>query len=628
MFSWIRAGGSCQPDERRASGSGAKGASHGARKESEATMSSGNLANLVNEWISSRGERVALRYRNGAAWREMTWRDLGDKVLAAATALVELGLPAGGRVAIYSHNRPEWSIADLATVLAGGVSVPIYPTTTAAQAAYILRDSAASVVFAGGVEQLERLRSTGVELKVVALDPALPLLGDPAVMSFPDFLALGARSDRPVELAARRAALAGDDLVTLIYTSGTTGEPKGVMLTHGNFLECFRIHDLRLSVGEDDSSLCFLPLSHVFERGWTYYAFHKGMVNNVLDDATKVVEALQQVRPTVMCAVPRFYEKVHATVLNRVQAAPAARRRLFHWAVRVGRAAGARRKDRLPLSPWLRLRWSLADALVLSKLRAVVGGRIRFMPCAGAPLAREIEEFFWAVGIRILCGYGLTETTATVSCHEDAHFRFGTVGRPMPGVEVRIGDEGEIQVRGGTVMKGYHGKPEATAEVFVDGWFRTGDAGTLDEEGLLSVTERLKDLIKTSGGKYVAPQAIESRLGTERLIEQVAVIGDRRRFVSALVVPSFPALEEWAAARDVPVRDREALIAEPEVVALYRDAIERHNADLARYEQVRRFTLLPREFTVEGGEITPTLKIRRSRVAEKYAGLIEAMYAE
>jgi long-chain acyl-CoA synthetase len=591
-------------------------------------MSTSNLANLVTDWISNRGERGALRYRDGAEWREMTWTELGEKVRAAAAALVEHGIPRGGTVAIYSHNRPEWSIADLATVLAGGVSVPIYPTTTAAQAGYILRDAGVTLAFAGGADQVERLRATGIDLTVIAFDPAVPLGGDPAMLSFPDFLARGRRSDHAAELAARRAALDEDDLVTLIYTSGTTGEPKGVMLTHRNFLECFRIHDLRLSIGEGDSSLCFLPLSHVFERGWTYYMFHKGVVSNVLDDATKVVAALQQVRPTLMCAVPRFYEKVHATVLDRVQSASAVRQRLFHWAVEVGRAAGARRKERLELSPWLRLRWSIADALVLSKLRAIVGGRIRFMPCAGAPLAREIEEFFWAVGIRILCGYGLTETTATVSCHEDAHFRFGTVGRPMPGVEVRIGDEGEIQVRGATVMKGYHGKPEATAEAFVDGWFRTGDAGTLDGDGLLSVTERIKDLIKTSGGKYVAPQAIESRLATDRLIEQVAVIGDQRRFVSALVVPSFPALEEWAAARGLPIGDRATLIARPEVIELFRDTIERHNADLARYEQVRTFTLLPWEFTVEGGEVTPTLKVRRKKVAEKYAELIEAMYAE
>lgn len=591
-------------------------------------MSSGNLANLVNEWITDRGERVAVRYRDGAQWREVTWRGLGETVRAAAAALVDLGVPAGGTVAIFSHNRPEWSIADLATVLAGGVSVPIYPTSTSAQAAYILRDAGVSLAFAGGAEQVERLRATGVDLNVIVFDAEVPLGGDPTLLSFADFLARGRRVDHDAELAARRAALDGDDLVTLIYTSGTTGEPKGVMLTHRNFLECFRIHDLRLNVGEDDSSLCFLPLSHVFERGWSYYAFHKGMVNNVLDDPTRVVEALQQVRPTVMCAVPRFYEKVHATVLNRVQSAPALRRRLFHWAVNVGRAAGARRKHRLRLSPWLRLRWAIADALVLSRVRDIVGGRIRFMPCAGAPLAREIEEFFWAVGIRILCGYGLTETTATVSCHEEANFRFGTVGRPMPGVEVRIGEEGEIQVRGATVMKGYHGKPEATAEAFVDGWFRTGDAGTLDPDGLLSVTERIKDLIKTSGGKYVAPQAIEARLGTDRLIEQVAVTGDRRRFVSALVVPSFPALEEWAAVRGLPTDDRVRLVARPEVVALYRDVIERHNADLARYEQVRKFSLLPREFTVEGGEITPTLKIRRKKVAEKYGDLIEAMYAQ
>jgi long-chain acyl-CoA synthetase len=265
---------------------------------------------------------------------------------------------------------------------------------------------------------------------------------------------------------------------------------------------------------------------------------------------------------------------------------------------------------------------------VLAKLRAVVGGRIKFFPCAGAPLSREIEEFFYAAGIFICYGYGLTETTATVSCHEARHFVFGSVGRPMPGVEVRIGDDSEIQVRGKTVMRGYYNKPEATAEVFVDGWFRTGDAGYLDEHGCLVITDRIKDLIKTSGGKYIAPQLIEAKLGSDPLVEQIAVIGDERRFVSALIVPAFPALEEYARTRDIPFASRQELIAASEVLALYQERIDAHNADLARFEQIRRFTLLPTEFTVDGGEITPTLKVKRRAVVEKYRRAIDAMYAQ
>jgi len=329
----------------------------------------------------------------------------------------------------------------------------------------------------------------------------------------------------------------------------------------------------------------------------------------------------------VMCAVPRFYEKIYATVMSKLESAPPLRRRLFHWSIGVGRRYGNLAKDRKRVPLGLRLRHAVADKLVLHKLRAVVGGRIKFFPCAGAPLSQEIEEFFYAAGIYICYGYGLTETTATVSCHEPFNFRFGTVGKPLPGVEVRIGEESEIQVRGPIVMKGYYKKPEATAEVFTaDGWFRTGDAGLLEDGVFVRITERLKDLIKTAGGKYVAPQLIESTIGADLYVEQIAVIGDRRPYVTALVVPSFLNLEPWAQAAGIALSSREELVRNERVQQFYRERIDARSDDLARFEQIKRFTLLPKELTVEGGEITPTLKIRRRAVEARYGEVIEGMY--
>ncbi|MGE5235759.1 MAG: AMP-dependent synthetase/ligase [Acidobacteriota bacterium] len=592
-------------------------------------MRADHLAWVLRDRVARYGDRTALRYRQGEDWRDLSWRSFGEQVEALARGLVELGVPTGGRVAIFSQNMPEWTIADFGTLTAAAVSVPIYPTNTAAQAGYILADAEARVAFVGAYDQYEKIRSAASpDLPVVVFEPSVRLDGDPHAMHFADLLDRGRRSARGEEVEARLAAAGADDLLTLIYTSGTTGEPKGVMLTHANVLEARRIHDLRLLDPNDgDVSLCFLPLSHVFERCWTYYALAKGMTNCYLEDPTKVVEALQQVRPTIMCAVPRFYEKVYAAILTRLQSAPALRRAIFRWATGVGRQYAWRVKDTLPVPTLLRLRHAVADRLVLAKLRAIVGGRIKFFPCAGAPLAREIEEFFYAAGIFVCYGYGLTETTATVSCHEARHFVFGSVGRPMPGVEVRIGDDGEIQVRGKTVMRGYYRKPEATAEAFVDGWFRTGDAGYLDDRGCLVITDRIKDLIKTSGGKYIAPQLIEARVGSDPLVEQIAVIGDERRFVSALIVPAFPALEDHARARGIPFASRAELIASPQVLALYQERLDAHNRDLARFEQIRKFTLLPAEFTVAGGEITPTLKVKRRQIGEKYRREIDAMYA-
>ncbi len=596
-------------------------------------MEERHLGQALLRRLEERGEEPAFRFLDGGGWTRWGWSRVREKTMAAARALAALEIPEGGRVAIFSPNRPEWTLCDVGALFARCVPVPIYPTSTPGQARYLLNDAGCRVCFAGGADQYRKALEAAESLPdlryIVVFDPSVPLGDDGRSLSFEAFLRRGEAAGTEEEVRRRLARGSADDLLTLIYTSGTTGEPKGVMLTHGNVLASFAAHEGRLPpTGPGDVSLCFLPLSHVFERCWTYYNLYRGVENAYLEDPKQVAAALPAVRPTVMCAVPRFYEKVYGAVMTKVQAAPLPRRALFRWALRVGAEAAERRRLGEGLGPWLGLRHRLADGLVLKKLRALTGGRVRFFPCAGAPLATEIERFFDAAGMFVAYGYGLTETTATVSVHELRGFAYGTVGKPLPGVEVRIGEGGEILVRGATVMKGYFHKPEETAAAFVDGWFRTGDAGELDAEGRLVVTDRLKDLIKTSGGKYVAPQAVEMALLGDPLFEQVAVIGERRKYITALIVPNFPALQEWAEARGITCPDRESLLAHPEVKAVYERRIRRRSQELAPFERIQRFALLPQEFSQEAGELTPTLKVKRKEVERRYAGLIETLYAE
>lgn len=586
------------------------------------------LRDRVRRWAG----RVALISVDGpdaTGWRRLTWAAFGEQVDAVARALVELGVPELGRVAIWSGNRVEWTIADFGILSARATPVPIYATSTADQAAYILDEAGIDIVFVGAQAQYDRAVELGRRRTLIALDPAVRFAAGWSSFHFHDLLARGSASTRAAEVEARLERATSGDLATLIYTSGTTGEPRGVMLTHANFDACFPAHDARLpATGESDRSLCFLPLAHVFERAWTYYVLYRGMTNHYFVDPSKVLEVMAAVRPTILCAVPRFYEKIHAGIERRLDTGPRWRRRLFDWAIAAGHERVERRRRGRGLPPTLRLRHALADALVLRRLRALTGGEVRFFPCAGAPLSREMEEFFDALGLQIVHGYGLTETTATVSCHEPDRYLPGTVGKPLAGVEVRISAEGEIQVRGATVTPGYFEKPAATADAFVDGWLKTGDAGALDAEGNLTITDRLKDLIKTSGGKYVAPQQIEAHLGGDSLIAQAAVLGDLRKFVAALIVPAFETLEPWARAAGIDFGTRAELIAHPRVLALYQERVDQHNRTLAPWEQIRRFRLLPRELTIEEGEITPTLKVRRQRLAVEYAALVDAMYAE
>jgi long-chain acyl-CoA synthetase len=574
-------------------------------------------------------DRPAMRFHDGADWRSISYADLAQRVRLVAKALVDSGVEAGDRVGIFSPNRPEWTIADLAVLSVGAVTVPLYATSTAKQAEYVVNDAGISLLFVGEEAQyekvLETMASTPYLRHLVVFDDRTALT-DGSSEHFAELLARGATSSNDDEVERRLAATTSADVATVIYTSGTTGQPKGAVLTHANFLHQFQALDQRFNVGPEDVSLCFLPLSHVYERAWTFYVLKSGAENCYLLDPRAVAEAMAEVRPSVMVSVPRLYEKVHAGVVDRVERGSAVRAGLFRWALGVGGRYQRLAFAGSPVPPLLRAEHAVADRLVLAKIRDVVGGRKKVFAAGGAPLAQDIEEFFFAAGVLICQGYGLTETTAMLTCNYPRAFRFGSVGTPVLGTELRIAADGEIQVRGGNVMAGYFGKPDETAAAFDDGWFRTGDVGTIDADGFLFVTDRIKDLIVTSQGKNVAPQPLEALFGSDPYIEQLVIIGDRRKYLSALIEPAFPVLERYAAEHGIGVVPRAELVALPEIRALYDERIADLSRELAGYEQIKRYTLMPAEFTQESGELTPTMKLKRRLIEQRYADVIDAMY--
>lgn len=593
-------------------------------------MAREHLAIMIRESARAYGAKAAMRYsQDGAVWKSISYAELGEKIQTVTKALLESGVHEGDRVGIFSQNRPEWAVADFAILSAKAISTPIYATSTARQAEYIVNNSELKLVFVGDQGQYDKITSLKANApqlhRVIAFDKSTKLSGDES-MYFEDFVRMGATSTRDAGVERRLDSASREEVATLIYTSGTTGNPKGAMLTHANFFHQFRALDERFNVGADDRSLCFLPLSHAYERTWSYYVFRRGAENSYLRDPREVIACMRELRPTVMVSVPRFYEKVVASVQSQMGRASPVRRRLFEWAIGIGSEYQFRKKAKRPIGLPLSVRHRLADALVLSKIRDIVGGEKNFFSAGGAPLSKEIEEFFFAAGLLICQGYGLTETSPMVTCNAPGAFKFGTVGRPVLGCEIRIAATGEVLVRGENVMQGYDKKPAETAAAFEDGWFKTGDVGAIDEDGFLRITDRIKDLIVTSQGKKVAPQSIEAMFGSDPYVEHVAIVGNKRKYLSALLVPSFPALEQHARESNILFSSREELVTKPEIVAFYDRRIKTHCKDLAGYEQIKRFAVLAREFTQEGGELTPTQKIKRWLVEEKYRGIIDALY--
>ncbi|HGI5913968.1 TPA: long-chain fatty acid--CoA ligase [Yersinia enterocolitica] len=591
-----------------------------------------HLVRRLRQQISQRTDKVAFREWSPEGEKQLTWRQIDTHVTRISAALLSVGAAIQERIGIFANNSMAWSLADLAILQIRGVSVPLYATNTTAQAAYVVNDAHVRILFVGGQAQFDvaiTLKPLCPQLShIVVLDPCVDLRGCEYAQHLADFEQQPDAVQQHL-LTARIDGCDLSDLFTLIYTSGTTGEPKGVMLEYRNMAAQLYLHDQRLTLTSDDTSLSFLPLSHVFERAWSFYVMHTGAQNVYISDTNWVRAAMQAVKPTVMCAVPRFYEKVFSAINDKVALAKWHRRMLFRWAVGCGERKFQNLQSEQTSSWFSEQMYKLADRLVLSKLRGVLGGKVRFLPAAGARLDDNIILFFQAIGINIKYGYGMTETCATVSCWEEKDFRFGSIGKPLPGIEVRLGAENEIQVRGPIVMRGYFNKPQETVESFTeDGWLKTGDAGALDPQGNLFITERLKDLMKTSGGKYIAPQMIEGTLGQDRFIEQIAIIADTRKFVSALIVPCFESLEEYAHSINLKYHDRLELLRHSHIVSLFEQRLKDMQKELAKFEQVKRFTLLPQAFTMETGELTPTLKLRRKIILQRYQNEIDSMYRD
>jgi long-chain acyl-CoA synthetase len=572
-----------------------------------------------------------LKFKRDGVWHAVSSEELRAAVEETSMGLRALGVGRGDKLAIVSENRPEWAYADLATVCTGAADATIYPTLTAAQVLYILDDSESKVVFVSSAAQAAKVEEVRARLPrlqhVVRFDRA-PL---PGTTSLDELRARGREAlvaDR--DAVRRRAAEVGrDDLATLIYTSGTTGDPKGVMLTHGNLVHNVLAAEKAFPmVNHEWTALSFLPLCHSFERTAGHnFMLYAGVTIAYAESVEKVPENMQEVRPSIMCSVPRLYEKMYARVNEKVASDPPLRQAIFRWAIGVGRRTFTHTVARTEPGPLLKLQFALADRLVFSKIKARTGGRLRLFISGGAPLAREIAEFFGAAGMLVCEGYGLTETSPVISANHPGRVKPGTVGLPLEHVEVRIAEDGEILTRGPHVMKGYYRKPEATAEAIdTDGWFHTGDIGFLDADGFLTITDRKKDIIVTSGGKNIAPQPIENRLKTNKFFSEVVMVGNRRNFPAALVVPNFEALEGWARRGGIAVGDREALVRRPEVLSHYRELVDSMTADLAQFEKIKKITLLTREFTQDSGELTPTLKVKRRVVEERYKPLIDAMY--
>jgi long-chain acyl-CoA synthetase len=569
-------------------------------------------------------------YRTSAGWQTISSEELLRRIAGIAKALTELGVVSGDRVGVFAPNCPEWHVADFAIQGIGGVTVPVYFHESVDRITYILKDSGARVVFTSGEEQARKMAECRPNLpeleQVISVAPPADLHGE--ILRYEALIA--STGDAEIADYRRRATeVTPQQLATIIYTSGTTGEPKGVMLSHANLSSNALDGAAGYEMSPSDVGLSFLPLAHVYERTMDYSFFFHGVPIAYVEQMETVQQALLEVRPTVMGAVPRFYEKIYANVIEQGHQATGIKRKIFDWAIRVAARAVPWKAYGKSASAGLKFEWGVADKIVYSKIRAGLGGRIRILTAGGAPLAPELAEFFWSVGLPVFQGYGLTETSPIVTANSPRSNEIGTVGPPIPDVQVRIAEDGEILVKGPCVMQGYYHKPDATREVLAaDGWFATGDIGRLDSEGYLIITDRKKELLKTAGGKFVAPAPIENLLKTSPYITNAMVVGDKHKFVSVLIVPNFATI--GAAARDA---GREAMtpgqmVSDTWVRDLVAHEIERLTPTLAQYEKPKRFALLEKDFTYADGALTYTLKLKRRVIEQRYQDIIARIYAD
>ena len=601
-------------------------------------MNNYHLSVLVHTQAEKYGEKVALRHRDYSTsqWIPITWNQLADTSRKSANAFVKLGVEEQENIGIFAQNMPEWFYVDFGAFANRIVPIPFYATSSASQAQYIINDAQIRYLFVG--DQYQYDTAFGVfgfchSLKqLIIFDPKVKKDSrDVNSIYFEEFLAMGADLSEENIVAERTSRASEDDLANILYTSGTTGEPKGVMLHHSNYIEAFRIHEIRLtSMSDKDVSMNFLPLTHVFEKAWCYFCLYMGTEICINLKPVDIQTTIKEIRPTLMCSVPRFWEKVYAGVQEKINETKGLKRALMLDALRVGKIHNLDylRVGKTPPAT-IRMKYKFYEKTIYSLLKKTIGiENGNFFPTAGAAVPDEICVFIQSVGINMMVGYGLTESTATVSCYPYSNFEIGSVGEIMPGVQVKIGADNEILLKGKTITKGYYKKPEETAAVFTeDGWFRTGDAGYLKGDTLY-LTERIKDLFKTSNGKYISPQALETKIAIDRYIDQIAIIADERKFVSALIVPIYPNVESYAKEKGIKYTDMKDLLQNPKIQELFKNRIGTLQQQFAPYEQIKRFTLLPEPFSMERGELTNTLKIKRAAIAKNYKEVIDKMYEE
>jgi len=588
------------------------------------------LPELLLNTLKSYPKDEFMLVKKEGRYMPISMAEFGDKVKHLSLGLMDLGLVKGDKLIILAENSPEWVMTDFACLCLGGITVPIYTTLVPEQVKYIINDSDAKFVVFSNKEQWAKIEAVKADLPQVRhfISPAPE--APQGCLTFDRVIERGAKiaQAQPELFVETARAIKPNDEASIIYTSGTTGLPKGVLLTHGNFVSNLTTVSTIIEFTEKDTVLSFLPLSHVLERMVTFTYAYKGCTIAYAESLDTVAQNLLEVRPQIMVSVPRVFEKIYVKVMDNVLTSSGLKRKIFFWAVKVGKAYGRKKLAKQPIGRGLQFKRNLAHKLVFSKVIEKTGGRVRFFVSGGAPLSGDIAEFFYALGLVILEGYGLTETSPVISVNTFEKLKFGTVGWPIPGVEVKIAADGEILTRGPHIMKGYYKKPAETRDVFDGDWFKTGDIGRFDEEGYLAITDRKKDLIVTAGGKNVAPQPIENILKTNAYISNAMVMGDRRRFVSALIVPNFEKMEEYAKSNNVSFASRAELVKNGQIVNFLKSEIDRATPNLAPYERIKKIAVLDREFEIEKGEITPTLKVKRNIVEKKYKDLIDSLYKE
>ncbi len=596
-------------------------------------MPGDTLARMFWDRVERSVSSPAQQFKQGGAWRTLTWREVGDSVREVATGLIALGRKKGEAVGILSASRAEWVQADFAIFSAGCVTIPVYPTYPPDLIQYIVNDAGVKTLIVEDPGQLAKVLE--VQGKMEGLEQIVVIQGyegkepSPRIFTWEALRRLGRENREKLksELASRVADTRPDDIATIVYTSGTTGPPKGVVQTHGNHLAALGSAAETTSIREGDVHLLFLPLAHSFARLESFIGVHRGLTTAFAENIDRLRENLPETRPHFLCSVPRVFEKVYAGALAKAESGSPLKKKIFHWALGVGKQVSQLKQAKKPVPAGLKLKYGLAHKLVFSKMHAALGGRLRFAVSGGAPLSREIAEFFHAAGILILEGYGLTETCPVLSNNQEDRFKFGSVGLPIPGVEIKIAPDGEILGRGKNIAQGYFKKPEATAEVFLaGGWFATGDIGRIDEDGFLFITDRKKDLIVTAGGMNIAPQNIENLLKGDPFISQAMVHGDKRPYPVALLTVNPDELVKFAKEQGILITDPAALVKHPKVVERVSRIVENKNTELQSYAKIKKFAILPGDFTVDNGLLTPTLKVKRKVITEKNREILDSLY--